>query len=155
MNFLEQLAYEWYSYSGYFVRSNIKYDKRPNGGYGGEMDVIAFDYKSNKLIHVEASMDGDSNAIRIERFTRKFAIPIEKYNFTLNTEVSTVEQIAIVGTAKATIDFGNGIRHLTIPSFMNYITREVKDIDPMLAPISEGYPILRGIQFSNYYLFRE
>jgi len=33
MNFLEGLAAEWYSYSGYFVRTNIKTRKRPKGGY--------------------------------------------------------------------------------------------------------------------------
>lgn len=42
MNFLEQLAGEWFTYKGYFVRTNIKRNKRSKGGWDNELDVLAY-----------------------------------------------------------------------------------------------------------------
>jgi hypothetical protein len=53
MNFLEQLTSEWYAYRGYFVRTNVKFGRRPAGGYEGEMDVVAFDPLKKVLVHVK------------------------------------------------------------------------------------------------------
>ena len=44
-NFLEQLISEWYEYQNYFVKRNERVDKREKGGYGGELDIIAFTLK--------------------------------------------------------------------------------------------------------------
>ena len=38
MNHLEQVVAEWFTYTGYFVRSNIKMNPRPNGGYDDEIE---------------------------------------------------------------------------------------------------------------------
>ena len=42
MNFLEKLVAEWYQYRGYFVKGNVKFGPREQGGYKSEMDVVAF-----------------------------------------------------------------------------------------------------------------
>ncbi len=57
MNFLEQLAAEWYGYRGYFCRTNIRFGKTGHGGHIGEMDVIAYHPKTREFIHVECSSD--------------------------------------------------------------------------------------------------
>lgn len=57
MNFLESLASEWYAIQGYFVRTNIKANRRPNGGYNNEIDVLAFLPATGKLVHLETSWD--------------------------------------------------------------------------------------------------
>jgi hypothetical protein len=152
MNFLEQLANEWYSYTDHFVRNNIKFDKRPNGGYNGEIDVIAFNYKENQLIHIEASMDANQNEKRVIGFNKKFRLTLGEYNELLKTEATNIKKIAIVGISKTAIDFGNGIQHITVPDFVNNITNRIKNIDPMKAAIPEGFPLMRAIQFSNYYI---
>jgi hypothetical protein len=72
INFLEQLAAEWYEFRGYFVRRNIRVGLRPRGGYESELDVVAFDPDKGHLVHIEASMDADSWAQREKRFTKKF-----------------------------------------------------------------------------------
>lgn len=72
MNFLEQLISEWYEYKGYFVRQNIKVGKRVNGGYDGELDIVAFHPINNHLIHIEPSADTDSWAKRESRYKKKF-----------------------------------------------------------------------------------
>jgi hypothetical protein len=55
INFLEQLAAEWYEFRGYFVRRNIRVGLRPRGGYESELDVVAFDPDKGHLVHIEAS----------------------------------------------------------------------------------------------------
>lgn len=154
MNFLEQLANEWYSYKGCFVRSNIKFDKRAIGGYDGEIDVVAFNSIDNTLVHIEASMDADSMETRIVKFNRKFRLNIDAYNELLQTNATAIRKLAVVGTSKTRIEFGNEIEHITVPDFVNEITVRLKDIDPMKAAVPEGLPLLRAIQFSNYYIVR-
>lgn len=55
MNFLESLAAEWYAIQGYFMRTNIKANRRGNGGWNNEIDVLAYDPGSAKLVHLETS----------------------------------------------------------------------------------------------------
>ena len=72
MNFLEQLVAEWYEYKGHYVRTNIKFGKRPRGGYEGEIDIAAFEPRERKIVHLEASMDALPWDKREKRFTKKF-----------------------------------------------------------------------------------
>jgi hypothetical protein len=57
MNFLESLTAEWYAIQGYFVRTNIKANRRGNGGWNNEIDVLAYDPGTAKLVHLETSWD--------------------------------------------------------------------------------------------------
>lgn len=72
MNFLEQLISEWYEYKGYFVRQNVKVGPRKNGGYDGELDIVAFNPITKHLVHIEPSADTDSWAKRELRYKKKF-----------------------------------------------------------------------------------
>ncbi|NOQ49460.1 MAG: hypothetical protein GQ553_02200 [Nitrosomonadaceae bacterium] len=72
MNHLEQIVGEWYKYNGYFVRRNVLVGKRPNGGYEGELDVVAYQPSSKHLVHIEPSLDADTWARREQRFSKKF-----------------------------------------------------------------------------------
>ena len=49
MNHLEQLVGEWYEYNGYFVRRNVRVEKRLKGGFEGELDVLLFTQKADIL----------------------------------------------------------------------------------------------------------
>lgn len=69
-NFLEQLVAEWYETKKYFVRRNVLVGPRKNGGYEGELDVVAFNPVKKLLIHIEASMDAFSWEKREARFKR-------------------------------------------------------------------------------------
>jgi len=71
-NFLEQFVAEWYEFSGYFVRRNVHVGRRAKGGWECELDVVAFDPKGKRLIHVEPSMDSDKWEKREKRFQKKF-----------------------------------------------------------------------------------
>ncbi len=60
MNFLESLVAEWYEYTGYFVRTNPRVRKLPGGGWGVELDVLAFSPADGRLLHIEVSGDPGS-----------------------------------------------------------------------------------------------
>lgn len=113
MTFLEQLVAEWYAYRGFFVRTNVKFGKRPAGGYEGEIDVAAFDPKTKRLIHIEASTDADSWTERKKRFTKKFGDAKRHYKEIFDFQFDSIENRAIVGFSRKTlneIDFGNSIK---------------------------------------------
>lgn len=79
MNFWEELAAEWYMYQGYFTRTNVKFSRRRNGGYEGEIDVLALDVAQNHLIHIECSTDASPWDQRISRMKRKFDSAMPHY----------------------------------------------------------------------------
>ena len=67
MNFLEQVVAEWFSYEGYFVKTNIKFGKLPRGGFTGEMDVVAFHPKTRELVHIETEPPRDFRRLHFLR----------------------------------------------------------------------------------------
>lgn len=150
LNFLEQLVSEWYGYKGFFVRTNVKFGKRPEGGCEGEMDVVAFMPKPQTLVHVETSSDADSWKERQARFQKKFNAARKHYKSIFKWNYATVQQIAVVGYGETprALDFGEGITVISIPQLMNQIKSEIKKIEPTQEVIPEGYPLLRAIQFA-------
>ncbi len=162
MNFLEQLAAEWYEYNGYFCRTNIRFGPLAHGGNVGEMDVIAYHPQTRKLVHIECSTDAWSWQKKKEIFLRKF-INAEKYYFKLFPfNKSVVEKIAVTGFSTPKKDkeekfnFGENIRVVLVPDFILSIARELSKIDPWVKSVHEdSYPLLRSIQFGTFYLLRE
>lgn len=170
MNFLEQLAAEWYQYKGYFVRTNIKFGRnaRGKGGYIGEMDVIAYEPKNMDFIHIEASTDALSLSKRKEKFERKFTDARKYYMevFPFKEMDMRPRQIAIVGfnlNPASTVNsweslasdgspWGNiNIEIIHIPKFFRDINTELRNKNPQSDAIPETYPLLRAIQYSVFY----
>ncbi len=155
MNFLEQLAAEWYEYKGYFVLTNRTYGKRGEGGFEGEVDVLAVRLKERDFLHIETSTDSSSYAVRKEKFRDQFAKAARYYRTWLPCKASEVRKIAIVGWAKEpTKDknyFGNGIEMETIPQFIARIAEELAGKRPTDAAVPEGFPLVRAIQFAVHY----
>ena len=152
MNFLEQLVAEWYAFQGYFVRTNIKFGKRAEGGYSGEMDVVAFHPKEKTLTHIETSMDASSWSKRKKRFQRKFQDANSHFKELFDFPITEVCRIAIVGFGKPKekIDFGDNIEVKSIPDLIREITSDLPD--PMKnIMIPEEYPLLRSIQFATFW----
>jgi hypothetical protein len=71
-NFLEQLVAEWYEFNEYFVQRNVHVGRLSKGGWDCELDVVAFNPKTQHLVHVEPSTDGDHWDKREKRFRKKF-----------------------------------------------------------------------------------
>lgn len=152
MNFLEQLAAEWYEYQGYFVRTNIKFGPRKNGGYEGEIDVAAYNPQTGELIHIETSTDSDSWNERSEKMKRKFDSASKHYQNIFPFNKNTVKHVAILGFTGNTKkhDFGK-IEVILIPDFAKTITKKLTETSMIKKAIPESYPLLRAIQFTAFY----
>lgn len=153
MNFLEQLVAEWYEYKGHYVRTNIKFGKRPRGGYEGEIDIAAFEPRERKIVHLEASMDALPWDKREKRFTKKFNDAAKHYNEIFDFDYERVEQIVIVGFGKAPNHdrFNGDIKVRRVPDLVEEIIAELKSKNPMQAVVPESYPLLRAMQFAAAY----
>jgi len=153
MNFLEQIAAEWYEYNGHFVRANIHFGKLNSGGWKGEIDVIAFDPKTKTLIHIETSTDAISWKERKTNFLRKFRDADTQYHDLFRLDYDHLQRIAIVGFGKSKkfIDFGDNIQVKTIPEFFKEIRADISTHNPLKNAIPERYPLLRAIQFATFW----
>jgi hypothetical protein len=155
MNYLEKLASEWYEYSGYFVRTNVKAHKRSKGGWDAELDVLAFKPKGHELIHIETSGDAESWEERKKRFlTKKFVFSLSEYEVIIGSPIEKLNQIAIAGWTRSTktnLHWNNEIEVLLIPEFLSRIIEGLHSHNFMTEAISEGFPILRTIQLIDHY----
>ncbi len=168
MNFLEQLAAEWYEYNGYLRRTNIKFGKRVRGGWKGEIDIAAYNPDTKEFIHIETSTDADGWTQRKKRFEKKFTDAREHYMEIFSFKHMDIKprQIAIAGlnrTPSAEVaswksSAPNGlpwgdikIEVIHIPEFIKTINAGLKDKNPERDAVPESYPLLRAIQYSIFY----
>jgi hypothetical protein len=157
MNFLEQLAAEWYEYTGKFVMTNLRTRKRPRGGWDVELDVLAFNPKNGELIHLEASGDANSWTERKRRFQKKkFILTKAEYGKIVGVPVQSIRKIALVGWTKSTntnLNWGSGIEVKLIPDFVREIISDLRKINRIKTnlireAVPEGFPLLRAIQIT-------
>ena len=155
MNFLEQLTAEWFTYKGYFVRTNIKLNKRSKGGWDNELDVLAYSAKASELIHIESTWDANTCAARKERFLKKkFVYSHAQYEGLVGAKISHLRKLALVGlgrSANSSLNWGDSIEVVLIPHFIAEISKELAAKDPLKDIVPEGYPRLRAMQFALRY----
>jgi hypothetical protein len=149
MNFLEQLAAEWYEYEGYFVRSNVRTRKRTKGGFDVELDVLAYDLPNNALLHVETSGAADSWEEHKRRFlTKKFILTKGEYEAIIGCKVDKIRKIAVVAYARSTkaeLNWVRDIEVILIPDFMREIAGKLRSKHFTHEAVPEGFPLLRAI----------
>jgi len=154
MNFLETLVAEWYEFTGYFVRTNLRTRKLAKGGWGVELDVLAFAPGDQRLIHIETSGDANSWSARKNSFLKKkFILSHQEYEKLIGFKVRKIERIAVVGwakSAKVDLHWGGHIRVVLIPTLMEEITSKLRGIDPQQV-VPEGFPLLRAMQMALTY----
>ncbi len=153
-NYLEQLISEWYEYKGYFIRRNVLVGKRLRGGYECELDIVALHPPTNKVIHIEPSMDADSWSKREQRYKKKFDagrkhIPSLFKGIELRKEI---EQIAVFvfGSKKQHPTLAGG-KVVLVSELLTDIFSEIKSQSISSNAISEKFPILRSFQLVAEY----
>lgn len=153
MNFLEQLAAEWYTLQGYFVRTNLKFGKRPEGGWIGEMDVVAIDPKTRQLVHIETSMDADSWQQGRARFARKFKTAKAHYSDLFKFDLGGIRRIAIVGFSSKgkTMSLEENVEVWGVAEFVSKIGNDLRNRHPMRKAVPETLPLLRAMQFALFW----
>jgi hypothetical protein len=151
MNFLEQLAAEWYSWNHYFVRTNVPTEKLLHGGHSGELDVLAYEPKTKKLIHIETSSDTWTLERRKATLRRKMRWSHRQYERALGIDVGTVRKIAVAGWTASVKDRRWGdIEVMSIGEFVKMIWVRLSTKDSMNIMVPEGFPLLRTIQIAAW-----
>jgi len=149
MNFLEQLVAEWYQYTGHFVRTNVRVEKRAKGGWAGEIDILAFLPQRGNVSHIETSMDADSWTERKKKFKKKFALENRVYDSLFPAGYESIERIVVVGMARHTdpATLGQDIVVYSVPTMVRMIADGLREKHPATAAVPENFPLLRALQF--------
>jgi hypothetical protein len=147
MNYLEQLLSEWYEYKGYFVRKNIRVGPRKEGGYECELDIVAFNPKTNHLVHLEPSSDTQTWDVREIRYRKKFDagkkyIPALFEGMTIPKEIEQ-EAVFLFGSKKRE-SIGGGKVSL-VSEFLSEMKSvlSTKNIEKEIVP--ENFPLIRAL----------
>jgi len=157
MNFLEQLVAEWYEYhENCFVSTNVRFGKRGNGGWNGEMDVLAVNLSEKTLWHIETSNDAASWDKRKTRMKQKFRLRDKDYldiPELKGFKPNKIYRIAVLGTTNAITDDVKEkfkmIELLSAPELIQKITTLMKNLHKESIP--EKFPLLRTIQYTFWY----
>ncbi|MFG1378542.1 hypothetical protein [Xanthobacter autotrophicus] len=148
MNHLEQLVSEWLQYRGYFVRVSVQVGPRANGGFEGELDVVALNPVTAHLLHVECSLDALSAEQREQRFKAKFergrryikdafrGVPIP----------DKLEQIIVLQFASGAVRTVGGVRLVTAREFVHEMIAGLEGTSPARKAVPSTLPLLRTVQ---------
>lgn len=146
---MEELVAEWLEYQGFFVKRNERVGPRAAGGHEGELDVVGYNPKTNKLVHCETSTDTDSWANREKRFAKKFACGT-KYIRSLFVGMNLpddIEKRAVFAIAsdKNHKTVGGG-KVVLVEDLIIEILHDLKQTSFWVRSVPEKFPILRVLQ---------
>jgi len=148
MNFLEELAKEWYEYQGFWVRTNVKVDHQ-------EMDVLAYNGETRQLVHIETGKDALSWAEFERRLRKKFSFTHERYEDVLRSRISKVVKIAVAGWAvKSQRVWKTRVDDIEVVRLREFVARIASELAGKIEPaqkwIPESYPLLHTIQWLQW-----
>ena len=139
------------------MKTNLKFGKMPDGGYKGEMDVIAFHPQTKEFVHVEASTGAVSWENQCETIERKFELAWQHYDDRFQFPKGSTRLIAISGFGRVAPAWAKerlGKSKITlesVPEFFRKVTADIQDRPITKGTISETLPLLRAIQFALHY----
>ena len=158
MSHLEDLMAEYYDWRGYLVKRNIKVDRLAKGGWGMELDIIAYHPHKDHLIHAEPSLDAHSWETRERRFQKKFDAGrkfIFSDIFTWLEPSTPIDQIAVLVSHPKNRDQLAGGAILSVDEFVAQVRSEIIELGLVSKnAISEQYPLLRTPQLSHNGYYR-
>ena len=128
--------------------------KRKAGGYECELDIVAFNPKTNHLVHVEPSMDADSWANRETRYEKKFVagrkyIPEIFDGLDIPDEIEQIALFVFASTKNRQTLAGGKI--LILDQFLAEILAGLADSTILGSAVPEQLPLMRTLQFVSYY----
>lgn len=146
MNYLEQLVSEWYQYQGCFVKTNVRITNGKTKSVRHELDVMAYNYKTNECFHVEAttSTHKSGDGRRIDRFKNANYKGIFG-GINLPKKI-TKRVIFLHNRSDITIYDKNGICALNMLQFLNEINAVLKEKSIGSDIVPESFPLIRTIQ---------
>lgn len=148
-NYLEQLAAEWYEYRGFFVRRHVLVGAKAEGGFEGELTILAVNLDRGEVVQVEPSMDAHSWEKREKRYRNRFELGRRFIPALVGEDrAQGLRQVALIGLGSSTNHptLGGG-ELLSLGDFLARILTEFRGGDLANQPVPQQYPILRTLQF--------
>lgn len=154
MNHLETLTAEWLEYCGYFVRKSVLAGARQNGGYEGELDVVAWHPQKEHLLHVECSLDALPWVKREKKYQAKFNCGQKYVSGIFESVDLPLDQVVILTFGgkqpnAAYRKLGGG-RMITTAELIIEIITGLTGTSPLSKAVPEQYPNLRTIQLVDW-----
>lgn len=153
MDYLEQLASEWYEYQGYFVRRDLWVGLESDGSYECELDVVGFHPIKHHLVQVEPLMNCLDWKQREQHLRLKFNAGRKYLHRMFGAEPHLViEQIALVAVAddphRRTVAGG---KIVLLSEFLAQILATLATVSVSADLVPEQWPLLRTLQFVAEY----
>lgn len=153
MNHLEQLVAEWLQYRGYFVRTSVSVGPRKMGGFDGELDVVGFNLVHNHLLHIECSLDADSELKRETKFQKKFRCGRDHAKLIFRDVFGDLtlpdpEQVLVLQFSSGKNRKIGGARLVTVREFIHEIYDGLKGKSPANEAVPSNLPLLRTLQLA-------
>ncbi|OGI43050.1 MAG: hypothetical protein A2150_06495 [Candidatus Muproteobacteria bacterium RBG_16_64_11] len=153
MDYLEQLAGEWYEYQGYFVRRDLWVGLESDGSYECELDVVGFHPIKHHLVQVEPLMNCLDWKQREQHLRLKFDAG-RKYLHRMFGAAPhlAIEQIALVAVAadphRRSVAGG---KIVLLSEFLSQILAKLATVSVSADLVPEQWPLLRTLQFVAEY----
>ena len=151
VEYLEQLAREWYEYQGYFVRQDLWVGLQSDGSYECELDVVAFHPLHRHVVQIEPAFDLEPADEKERHFRIKFGAGKKYLHRMFGPPTGLhVEQIALIAATDSSErrTIGGG-RALLVSEFVAQILRHLAELDPAIAPVPEQWPLIRTLQWAG------
>ncbi len=148
MEYLQQLATEWYEYKGYFVHRDLWVGIQSDGSYECELDIVAFHPTHRHLLHIEPSLDLLSWKEKQEHFQPKFDAGRKYLHRMFGNEPRIhLEQIALISANEDVPRTIAGARVIRLSDLIKELLTALSafPISEWLVP--EQWPLLRTLQF--------
>lgn len=155
MDYLQQLATEWYEYQGYFVHRDLWIGLEPDGSYECELDLVAFHPLRRHLVQIETSFDLLDWKEKEQHFQLKFEAGRKYLHRSFGAESRVhLDQIALVIGDDDTPPAVAGARVERLADLLSAIIAELQSFAMAELPIPGQWPVLRTLQFLAAYARR-
>jgi hypothetical protein len=152
MEYLEQLASEWYEYQGYLVRRNLWVGLEADGSYECELNVVAFHPTHRHVVQIEPILDFLSWKERERHFRTKFEAGKKYLHRTFGEPSIRIEQIALIVSSddphRRTVAGG---KIVLLSDLLGEILKKLCCFSISAYMLPEQWPLLRTLQFVAEY----
>jgi hypothetical protein len=155
VDYLQQLATEWYEYQGYFVHRDLWIGLEADGSYECELDLVAFHPLRRHLVQIETSFDLLDWKEKEQHFTQKFEAGRKYLHRSFGAESRVhLDQIALVVGNDDAPRVIAGAKVERLVDLLAAIITELQSFAMAESPIPGQWPLLRTLQFLAAYAER-
>ena len=152
MDYLQQLATEWYEYQGYFVHRDLWIGLEADGSYECELDAVAFHPLRRHLVQIETSFDLLDWKEKEQHFQRKFEAGRKYLHRSFGAEPRVhFEQIALVIGNDDAPHTVAGAKVERLADLLAAIITQLQSFAMAELPVPGQWPLLRTLQFVAAY----